>query len=573
MALSTKKEHMDNAEKIVRRIIYCAGAIVFIVLIITIAYPSIILVKNSFINDGIFSFQNYIEILTDKITYIIFRNTFIVALIGAIGATMLGVFIAWLIARTDIPFKNIWRKVLIIPYLIPPFIGGIAWVYLLGPVGILNKIWMALTNSADPLWVIYGRTGIILVMILYSFPIAYMVTLGTFKQMNPSLEEAARISGSGIISTLLNITAPLMMPSIGGSAILIFMSMMANFGIPAVIGFPERYYVMTTQIYLTILNFDKANNLQIAATLSMLLVVVALIIMQLQRLIQRGKSYVIISGKSSQPQLVKLGKKKYIAIAFLGLLVLFTVVLPIFAILANSLIKAIGLTFTIDNLTLMNYKRLLFDIPKTQRAIKNGLMLAAGSATVIVLVSLIISYMVVKLKVKGSRVLEALIILPYAVPGVVVALAFILAFVKPLPIINLTIYSTIWIIFLAYVARFLTFGIRSISAAFEQVDESLDDAARISGADFVTSFKDIEIPLIRTNIFAGWFLAFIPSLTELTLSILLFSVGNETLGTVVFGLHQEGKMCLTAALAFLIIVMIVTLNLIANKITKGKLGY
>lgn len=563
----------DNAENIVRWTIYSAGAIIFVVLILAVIYPSFTLVKNSFLVDGKLSIQNYIELFLNPNNLLIFKNTFVVSFWGSIGSTIIGVLIAWLLARTDIPFKKFWRISLIIPYLIPPFIGGIAWVYLLGPVGYINKIWMALTHTINPLWVIYGRGGIILVMMLYSYPIAYMLNFGPFQQMNPSLEEAGQISGAGTLRTLWDITLPLMLPSIGGSALLAFMSMMANFGIPAVIGFPKRYYVLTTQIYLSILNFDKPNNLQMAAALSMLLVVLALLALQIQRQIQRGKSYAIISGKSSQPQLIPLGNKKYIAVAFLGLLVLLTVVLPVLAILATSLLRAVGVPFTLENLTLANYTKLLFDVPKVQRAIRNSLLLAGGSATAIVFVSLIISYLVVKMKVRGARILEALVMLPYAVPGVVVALAMILAFLKPLPLLNVSIYNTIWIIAIAYIARFLTFGIRSISAAFEQVHESLEDAARISGADFVTSFKDIVVPLIKTNIFAGWFLAFIPALTELTLSILLFSVGNETLGTVVFGLHQEGKVGLTAALAFLVIVIVVSLNMITNKITKGQLGF
>ena len=570
--ISTSK-FRDNTETIFRWTIYVTGAIIFFVIILAVVYPSITLVKNSFTVDGRFSFQNYIDLLAESRTFTVFSNTFSVAFVGAIGATFLGVLISWLLARTDIPFKRFWQIALIVPYLIPPFIGGIAWVYLLGPVGFINKFWMFLTQTHQPLWIIYGRWGIVFVMMLYSYPIAYMVTLGPLRQMNPSLEEAAQISGAGTLRTLRDITAPLMLPSIGGSALLIFMSMMANFGIPAVIGFPKRYYVMTTQIYLTILNFDKANNLQLAATLSMLLVVLALLTMQVQRLIQRGKSYAIISGKSSQPQLIQLGWRKYIAVGFLFTIVLCTVILPVLAILATSLVKAVGLPFTLENLSFAHYERLLFEVPKVGRAIKNSLLLAAGSATMIVFISLVISYLTVKMKIKGGQVLEAVVLLPYAVPGVVVALAMILAFLKPLPLLNVTIYNTIWILVIAYIARFLTFGVRSISAAFEQVHESLEDAARISGADFVTAYKDIVIPLIKSNVFAGWFLAFMPALTELTLSILLFSVGNETLGTVVYGLHQEGKIGLTAALAFLVVVIVVTLNMITNKVTKGQLGF
>ncbi|MEN8240496.1 MAG: iron ABC transporter permease [Chloroflexota bacterium] len=571
--LKSKRNFRDSSQTYFKWSVYGAGGIIFVLLILVVLYPSFTLVKNSFTADDQLSLNNYIGLISNQTAFIVFRNSFIVSFWGALGATAIGVSIAWLLARTDIPYKKFWRVALIIPYIIPPFIGAIAWVYLLGPVGYINKIWMAITETINPLWVIYGQNGVIFVMILYSYPIAYMVTLGPLSQMNPALEEAGQISGAGKLRTLRDITLPLMLPSIGGSALLIFMSMMANFGIPAVIGFPKRYFVMSTQIFLTILNFDRANNLQIAAALSMLLVFLALITMQLQKWIQGEKSYAIISGKSSQHQLVQLRNKKYIAVVFLGLLVLFTVVLPVLSILATSLLRALGLPFILENLSFVNFERIIYEVPKVQRAIKNSFLLAGGSATAIIFMSLIISYLIVKLKIKGTAILEALVLLPYAVPGIVVALAMILAFVKPLPLVNISIYNTIWIIAIAYIARFLTFGVRSISAAFEQVHESLEDAARISGADFVASFKDIVMPLIKSNIFAGWFLAFSPALTELTLSMLLFSVGNETLGTVVYGLHQEGKVGMTAALAFVVLVFVVLLNIITRKVTQGKLGF
>lgn len=566
-------EKKSDNSRIVQSIIFVLGIIIFIILMALIVFPSWTLIKTSLTADKQFTFQNYIELFSESSTFLALKNTLFVASLGSIGATVIGVLVAWLLARTDIPYKRFWQTLLIVPYLIPPFIGAIAWVYLLGPVGYLNKLWMALSGATAPLLKIYSKWGIIFVMAFYSYPIAYMMTLGPLRQMNPSLEEAARISGASIGRTLRDIVLPLMIPSIGGAFLLIFMSMMANFGIPAVIGMPARYYVMTTRIYLTILNYDKANNLALAAGLSMLLVVIAMFMMGLQRWIQRGKSYAIITGKSTQPQLVDLGKWKIVAVIFLSLMVVGTVIAPLIAIFLTSITRALGVPLTAANLTFNNFTQVIVGVTKVKRAITNSLSMAAGSASIIVLISLILSYLLVRVRVKGSQLIESVILLPYAIPGTVVALALILAFLKPLPIINVTIYNTIWIIVIGYITRFLTLGVRSISAAFEQVHESLEEAARMSGANFVTAFKDIVIPLIKTNVFAGWFMAFIPALTELTLSILLFSVGNETLGTVVYGLHQEGKVLMTAALAFMVTLIVLALNFITNRITKNQMGF
>ncbi|MCB9137082.1 MAG: iron ABC transporter permease [Caldilineaceae bacterium] len=556
-----------------RKLIYLIGGLIFALLAALILYPSLNLVLNSFLADGRLSLANYADFLTDTSTYVVLYNSLFVSLLGTLGATALGLFIAWLIARTDVPFKSFWRAIVIVPYLIPPFIGAIAWSYLLGPVGYINKLYMALSGNSDPLFVIYGKWGIILVMILYSYPIAYMISLGPLEKMNPTLEEAGRMSGAGILRVMRDISIPLVGPSIWGGALLIFMSLMANFGIPAVLGFPARFFVLTTKIYLTILNFDKANNLQVAAALSMTLVVVAVIAMQIQRKVQQGRSYAILSGKESQPQLVQLGKLKYAALGFLAIVFIVTVLAPLLAILLTSLTRATGVPLTWENLSLRHYEDLIFNVPKVRRALINSTLLAVLSATTIVFISMVISYLLIRIKIRGGQMIETLILLPYAIPGTIVALAMILAFLKPLPIINYSLYNTFWILYVAYLTRFLTFGVRSINAAFEQLHVSLEEAARISGADVVTTFKDIVVPLVRTNVFAGWFLAFMPAFTELTLSILLFSVNNETLGVVVFGLHQEGKVNLTAALALLIIIIVLILNIVTRRVTRGRLGF
>jgi iron(III) transport system permease protein len=561
-----------TAETLLRRLAYAIGAVILVILLAVVVYPSVVLIRNSFsTREGIVTLQNYATVLRDRGVQSALLNSLVVSLEGTIGATILGALLAWIIARTDVPFSRWWRTLLIVPYLIPPFIGAIAWVYLLGPVGYLNRVYMALTGSTDPLLVIYGQAGIVLVMIIYSYPIAYMVNLGTFERTNPALEEAARISGASILHAVKDIALPLSLPSLGASAVLIFLSLMANFGIPAVIGFTARYFVLTTKIYATILNFDQPNNLQLAAAQSMLLVALAIVAMQVQRLVQGRGSYAVVGGQSVQRETVELRWLKAPVVLLLGIIVLVAVIAPLVAILLTALTRAPGLPLTPENITLQHFEQLVFGVPKVRRAVLNSLGLAAASATIIAAVSIVIAYVTVRLRMWGSHLMDALVAVPYAVPGTVVALAMILAWAQP--VLGISIYNTMWIILLAYVTRFLTFGVRATGAAFEQIHESLEEAARISGADAGQALKDITIPLIRSSIFAGWFLAFVPALTELTLSILLFSVGNETLGVVVFGLHQEGKVNLTAALAFIVACTVLVLNMITRRVAGRELGF
>lgn len=552
--------------RLARLALYSLGALLFLFLVGIIIYPSLTLVWNSVLFDDRLSLQNFINLIDER-TWTVLRNSLFVSTIGTIGATTLGVLLAWLVARTNILFKGFWQTLLIVPYLIPPFIGAIAWVYLLSPVGYINRFWRE--TFGGPLFIIYGEWGVIFVMMIYLYPIAYLINLGPLRQMNPVLEEAARISGAGTWRTLRDVTLPLLLPNIWASALLIFMSMMANFGIPAVIGFPRRYFVLTNEIYVTVLDFASPNNLQSAAALSMLLVVIALLVLVLQRFVRRGRSYAILTGKNEQPRVIDLGPLRYGATGLIAVIVVIAVVAPLLAIFATSITPAPGVILTPETATVEHYVE-LFGIAKVRSATVNSLLLAGGAATTIIFMSVIIAYLTTRLRIRGRETINALVLLPYAVPGTIVALAMILAFLRPLPLLDLSLYNTIWILYVAYVARFLTFGVQAVSAGFEGVHTSLEEAARISGADPVVTFKDIVMPLIRSNMFAGWFLVFMPALTELTLSALLFSVGNETLGQVVFGLNQEGQLNLTAALAFVVTAGVLLLNILISRLTRSR---
>ena len=539
-------------------------------LLTLVVMPSLTLVVNSLQVDQQLSLANYTTVLGRIQTYRVLGNSFLVALCGTLGATVLGTGLAWVIARTDVPWRGFWRGALLLPYMIPPFIGAIAWIYLLGRAGYLNKLWMALTGSTDPLLVVAGPVGIVFVMILFGFPIAYLVTLGPLEQMDAALEEAARVSGAGTLQTLRDVVVPLMMPSIGSAALLVFTTLMANFGIPSIIGLPDRYYVMTTQIYATILNTFQDNNLQQAAALSMVLVVISLVGLQLQRWLIRSGNYRVVTGRGGQPQRLSLGRWRGWVVAGLAGIFLMTVVAPLIAISLNALLRAIGLPITWENLSLRHFQAVLFEFPKARRAAVNSLLLATGSTTAIAGLAVIISYLVVRVRIRGGRWLENLTTLPFAVPGTIVALALILTFLRPIPILGWELYNTLWILYIAYIARFLTLGVRSVSAGLEQIDPSLEDAARMCGARPEQGIWDVTLPLIRNSIFAGWFLAFVPCLAELTVSILLASVNNETLGITVFGLYQEGKVGMTAAMALVLTVLVLGIYGVIRLLTRGR---
>jgi iron(III) transport system permease protein len=553
----------------VRWILAGAGLGAALLFGILVVYPSVVLVANAVLDEGRLTAAHLLRTLRDPAAYQTLRNSLIVSGASAALGTLLGAVLAWLVTRADLPAPRLWDTVALLPYMIPPFIGAIAWVYLLGPVGYLNQLWMWLTGSPEPLAVIYGPGGIIAVLTLYGYPIAYATVRGMLERMDPALEEAARIAGARPWHLLREITLPLMRPGLLAGGLLLFMSSLANFGIPAVLGFPARYFVLPTKIYATILNFDAPDNLQTAAALSLWLVAIAAVLLQGQRLLLRRARFTVVTGQAAGRQRLALGPWRWAVAAALALFALVTVVLPLGAILITALTRAYGLPPLPEHLTLRHFATVFLGIPKAQRALLNSLALSAGAATVIVLLGLGLGYLIGRLRVRGAPLLDLLITIPYAVPGTVVALAMILAWLRP--VLGIRLYNTIWIIFLAYVARFLVFGVRTVLAGLSQVHESLEEAARISGAAGWQAFRDVVLPIIRPSLAAGWFLVFIPAMVELTLSILLYSVGRETIGVVIFGLHEEGKIALSAAAAFVVTVLLVGLHLLTRVATVREL--
>jgi len=534
-------------------------------------YPSIVLIVNSFKAGGEFTLANYQRLFQDPKLYTSMLNSLKVVVPSTLIGTVLGVVLAWIVARTDIPGKKIWQILIAVPYLIPPFIGAIAWTYLLGPIGWFNKWYMQLSGASSPLIDIYSLGGMIFVMSIYGYAIPYVVVLPAFKMIDASVEEAARISGASTWRIMRDVSIPLLMPSIMGGMLLLFMNLLADFGIPAVLGAPKQIHLMTTEIYVTILNADLSNNLQIAAAYSMLLALFGIIGLQLYQKIVKSSKYVVVSGKSTSAEMIKLGKWKYPISAGLGIVVFLTAVAPVAAAFFTSLIRAYGAPITWSNLTFRNYAR-LFSIESIQRALTNSFTLSAVSGIMIAFLGLMLAYMIIRMNKRGARLVEGLIALPYAVPGTIVALSMILAFLNPIPIIHLSLYNTYWILLIAYLARFMNLGLQTLSGAVTQIHPSLEEASRISGAAPMRAFWDIMVPLLRPSFYAAFFLVMIPALGEITLSALLWSVGNETIGVIVFSMQEEGKVTLTAAMASILIVTVFLLNAIVKIVSKGKMG-
>ena len=535
------------------------------VLVIFVAFPVVLIFINAFWdNNGAFNAADVVTVLKEPDTYQALLNSFIIAMGTTIGSTIIGTFFAWLVTRTDLPYKKFMKGMFLVPFMLPSFIGALAWKMLLSPrAGYINRFFMDTFGFDSPIFNIYSYAGIILVEIMYLFPFVFIQVCGALERMDPTLEESARISGAGLGTITRKITIPLVMPSILSGALLIMLYSMAHFGTVAVLGIENGIFNIPTLIYERIHqsagSFESIRTGTVLAT--MLVICAALIIWTQNKILGKGR-YQIIAGKSFRPMELKLrGLRMPLLIlccAYIG----FTIVLPTAVIFLVGGLPTYGLPFTWENLSLENYRFILFEHKLTRDAIFNSVTLGLAAAVITMFAGVMISYVIVKMKVRGKGVLEFLGMLPFSVPGSVIALGVILAWSGKF---GVNLYNTVWIILVAYIARYMAFSLKANSAALEQVHDSLVEAARACGATMWQALRDIVLPLVRPGMLAAFFLIFLPSLRELTVSIMLYAPTTRTIGVAIYTLNEDGETVVSAALAGIALILIITGQTLINR--------
>lgn len=542
-----------------------------IILIITVLFPISMIIYSTFFYGFKFDFTMFQQVIFNPENVEAMWNTVIIAFFVTVLGTLLGLFYAWLIGRSDIPFKSVMRSLFTIPYMFPPFFGAMAWNLLLAPrSGYLNKLYMSITGSTTPLLNINSLAGIIFVEICYYFPFVFMQVVSALERMDPTLEESARIAGAGQWYVIRKITLPLVMPATAAGAMLILISSLSHFGVPAILGFSSNIFTLPTKIFQLINRASGSfQGIREGAALSVLLVVVVVLALWLQKLVLKTGRYDIIKGKSMRPVLIKLRGAKF-PLLIISLLTLFVIaVVPLFMIFIVGGLKAYGLPLKLENLTFANYKYVLTQSQMVIDSIKNSLFLSVTAGIVSMFLGVMIAYIIIKVRPRGKGILEILSLLPYSIPGIVLAIGVILAWSG---IIGVNLYNTIWIILIAYIARYVSFAMKSASASLEQVHYSLEEAARSCGATHLESLRDITLPLIRPGMVAGFFLIFLPAMRELTTSILLYGPFTRTLGVAIYSVNAEGNTVQASALAAIAIIIIIVGNGILRLITKERKG-
>lgn len=541
--------------------------------ILLFALPIFKLILLSFKSEHSLSLINYSRVLSEPKTFIVLRNTFWVTLGSTMIATLIGIFLAWLVAYSDIRGKRIIQIMAVFPLIIPSYITTLSWTQFMSKQGILAGFLSFFPGQIEP-FNIYSLGGIILVMGLSYYPLVFLLTLNVLRKIPRQLEWAARISGCSQWHIWQKITFPLALPGIGGGAFLAFLASLDNFGIPAFLGIPADISVLSTKIYQEIVGFGPTAFPR-AAVFSILLGLIALIgTLGLWLLLHRVKQ-IDISGDDWEPR-VALGKYRlFVEIPIIGLFIMITLV-PLISLMLTSFTKAYGLKFSWENLTLKHYHFVLFQSRKTINAIQNSIFLAGITTTLCLVAGTVIAYYRTRFQSKLSKTVEIIVSIPYALPGIVLALAMIFTWMEPIPGWNPGIYGTIHILIIAYLSRFMILQVRASMTAFSQLDHATEEAARVCGANLISCWEKILIPLIWPGVISGAFLVLINSLTELTVSSILSSSGSKTMGMVIFNFEQGGYTTYSTAFSSIVVLVIVLFMLGINgikKYSKGKVNF
>jgi len=523
---------------------------------------------------GTLSTRALTRVLSSSATWTATRHSLVTALGGTLLAVVIGGTVALVVALTDIRGRNAFVFCFVMPLLLAAQVVALAWLQLFGPSSpVLAMLGIApALGSRNPL---YSPEGIILVLGVQYAPLVFLTLRAGLRALPQELIEAGLAGGGGPLKVLQTIVLPLMTPPLLAGVALCFVSCLGNFGIPALLGIPGNYLVLPTLIYQRLAGLGP-SALSEVAVLSLLIGLIAVIgIVAQDALLSRRDFRISTALIVARP--FELRRWRVPVEAALWTLSIVVLVLPLLALVLTSLVPAVGVPLNLATATLDNYRFVLFDHAAAKRAFANSFGLSGTAAIAIVLLAVPLAYFLVWRRSRLLRMVSLVTEVPYAVPGVVLAIAAILLFLKPLPVVGWSLYNTLWIILFCYLARFLVLGVRPVISGYYQLDRTLEEASQIAGARLLRRLRTIILPLVAPAAAAGALLIFLTAFNELTVSALLWSSGSETLGVVFFSFQQGGDSNYAAALGVLTVIVSIALMLstlpMAGRLPQGVLPW
>jgi iron(III) transport system permease protein len=494
-------------------------------------------------------------------------NTLTIALSATVIAVVVGTLAAWLVALTDMRAKQAWVFAFILPLMIPPQITALAWLQALSPSGMILSGLKALgmpilLQGGQPL---YSMSGIIILLGLHNAPLVFLSVRAGLRRLPADLVEAARITGASSLRVMLTVVLPLARPAIFAGAALSFVAAAGNFGIQAMLGIPGRVPTLITLVYQQ-LNNSGPGSLPDMAVLSILIAAITLGGLLVSGFLG-GRRDVRVTGTPRRLQ-QPLNRWRLPVEIVVWIAIGLTLVMPLSALLTTSLTSGFGQTLSWQSLTLANYRNALFDYPAIRHAFFTSLGLTIVAVVILTVVALFMAFFLTWQRTRLVGLLHLSCELAYALPGIVTGIAAILFFLKPLPLLNVSLYGTVWIILAAYLSNFLALVLRPTLAGFAQIERSLDEAAQLAGAGFLRRMRDILLPLAAPSALAGAILVFLTALNEIQVSILLVTANSQTLGPMILFLDEGGSSTLAAAVGCLMIVIVLLFMLLATRLAR-----
>jgi iron(III) transport system permease protein len=523
---------------------------------------------------GTLSTQALTRVLSSPATWTATRHSLVTALGGTLLAVLIGGTVGLVVALTDIRGRNAYVFCFVMPLLLAAQVVALAWLQLFGPSSPLLAILgiAPALGSRNPL---YSPEGIILVLGVQYAPLVFLTLRAGLRALPQELIEAGLAGGGGPMKVLRTIVLPLMTPPLLAGVALCFVSCLGNFGIPALLGIPGNYLVLPTLIYQRLAGLGP-SALSEVAVLSLLIGLIAVLgIVAQDALLSRRDFRISTASIVARP--FELRRWRLPVEAALWTLSVVVLALPLLALVLTSLVPAVGVPLNSATATLENYRFVLFDHAAAKRAFANSFGLSGAAAIAIVLLAVPLAYFLVWRRSRLLRMVNLVTEVPYALPGVVLAIAAILLFLKPLPVVGWSLYNTLWIILFCYLARFLVLGVRPVMSGYYQLDRTLEEASQIAGARLLRRLRTIILPLVAPAAAAGALLIFLTAFNELTVSALLWSSGSETLGVVFFSFQQGGDSNYAAALGVLTVIVSIALMLstlpMAGRLPQGVLPW
>jgi iron(III) transport system permease protein len=505
--------------------------------------------------------ENYVTAYFDRDNVRLLFNSLQFATGAALLALVVGTGLAWMNERTNTPFKTLFFALAIIPLVIPGILFTVAWIMLASPkIGLINLALQGLTGTDAVFVNIYSMAGMIWVDGLHYSPMAFLLMTAAFRSMDPALEEQAALSGASLPQIARRITLRLAWPAALGALLILFVRSIESFEVPALLGLPVGIHVYTSSIYQAIHDYPSRIGLAAAYAVTLLLIT-SLGIYAQSRLSREGSRFATVTGKGFRPRTIDLGRWRYVTAAIFILYFVVIVLLPFLVLVWTSLQKFYSAPSwaALGRVSLDSYRAVL-DYPQFAGVVWNSLVLAFGSAATVTLLSAVIAWVVLRTKVPGRWLLDNLASLPLVFPGLVLGLAIMVCYLT----IDIGVYGTLWIMFIAYVTRFLPYGMRYNSASMLQIHKELEESAAMSGASWGMTFARVVLPLLKPGLLAGFIYVMIVSIRELSSSILLYSPGTEVVSIMIWELWQNGQYVELSALGVMLIAALFVLVLLAQ---------